>query len=89
MTAVGLRGRGVDLVYTPAVKLYGISEIAQAIGAERKTVSQWYARGKLPPPTEVLAAGPVWTAKAIEPILRDGGPAPRAAGRPRRAESAP
>ena len=46
--------------------IYGISELAAAVGAERKTVAAWHARGKLPEPSVRLAMGPVWTGKAIE-----------------------
>ncbi|MGE5552811.1 MAG: helix-turn-helix transcriptional regulator [Betaproteobacteria bacterium] len=49
--------------------MLGISEIAEEVGAKRQTVAQWYRRGKLPQPTEVLAAGPVWTREAIQPWL--------------------
>jgi hypothetical protein len=54
-----------------AVKFYGISEIADELDERRQTVAQWYRRGKLPEPTEVLAMGPVWTGKAIAPFLRE------------------
>jgi hypothetical protein len=49
--------------------LYGIAEIARAIRRSRYLVAQWHRRGKLPPPTEVLAMGPVWTAEDIEPWI--------------------
>jgi uncharacterized protein YjcR len=48
------------------VKLYGINEIAEALGARPQTVAQWYRRGKLPEPDEVLAMGPVWKGVRIE-----------------------
>jgi MerR-like DNA binding protein len=48
------------------VTLYGIAEIAQAIGVSPNLVKQWHRRGKLPPPTAVLAMGPVWTGRRIE-----------------------
>lgn len=54
-----------------ASKLYGIAEIAEAIGARPQTVAQWYRRGKLPPPDTVLAMGPVWTGKTLAPWLRE------------------
>jgi hypothetical protein len=52
-------------------KLYGIKEIADEIDQRRQTVAQWYRREKLPPPTEVLSMGPVWTAEAIKQFIRD------------------
>jgi predicted DNA-binding transcriptional regulator AlpA len=50
-------------------KVYGIKEIAQALGERRQTVSVWHQRGKLPTPTEVLSTGPVWLSGAIEPWI--------------------
>jgi predicted site-specific integrase-resolvase len=50
--------------------LYGIAEIARALGVSRGLVAQWHKRGKLPEPTARLASGPVWTAKTIEPWIR-------------------
>ena len=51
--------------------IYGIAEIAQAIGVTRQLVAQWRVRGKLPPPTEQLAAGPFWIAEDIEPWIEE------------------
>lgn len=51
-------------------KLYGIAEIAEALGAKRQTAAQWYRRGKLPPPDAVLRMGPVWLKASIEPWIR-------------------
>jgi hypothetical protein len=50
--------------------LYGIAEIARALGVSRGLVAQWHKRGKLPEPTARLASGPVWTARTIEPWIR-------------------
>lgn len=47
-------------------KFYGIAEIAEEIGARPGTVAQWYRRGKLPEPYEVLKMGPVWSAEQIK-----------------------
>jgi len=53
------------------VKLYGVAEIAMALGVDRRKVAMWRTRGKLPPPTQVLSTGPVWTAADIEPWIAD------------------
>jgi hypothetical protein len=52
------------------VKLYGIYELAEAIGAKPATVSQWYKRGKLPEPSEVLKMGPVWTEARVRKWIK-------------------
>ena len=52
------------------LKLYGVAEIAQALGMRRETIAQWHLRGKLPEPDAVLAMGPVWTEATIRPWLR-------------------
>lgn len=48
------------------MKLYGVQEIADALGVPRGTVSQWLKRGQMPEPDARLAMGPAWTAKRIE-----------------------
>lgn len=50
--------------------LYGVAEIAEALGEPREKVSVWRGRGHLPPASEELACGPIWTASAIEPWIR-------------------
>lgn len=41
-------------------RVYGIKEIALALGSRPQTVAQWNLRGHLPPPDAELACGPVW-----------------------------
>lgn len=53
------------------MKLYGIQEIADELKAKPGTVAQWFRRGKLPQPTQVLAMGPVWTDRRIRPFLME------------------
>jgi hypothetical protein len=56
------------------VKVYGLTEIARALGLDAVLVAKWRERGKLPPADAELSNGPVWLAKTIEPLLEDGGP---------------
>lgn len=51
------------------MKLYGVAEIASALGVGRGLVSQWHYRHHLPTPSAVLAMGPVWSARRIEPWI--------------------
>jgi hypothetical protein len=66
------------------MKVYGISEIARALGEEPGLVGKWRERHKLPAPDAELATGPVWLAETIEPLLAAGGPEPKAPGKRRR-----
>lgn len=52
------------------MKLYGLTEIAAAVGAQPRTLAVRFHRGKLPEPTARLACGPVWVAKDIEPYIK-------------------
>lgn len=63
------------------MKLYGLSEIADATGDKLNTVSQWYKRGKLPEPDQLLKMGPVWSADTIRPWIRQQKKAREAARR--------
>lgn len=51
--------------------IYGIGELAEAIRMPANTVSQWYKRGKLPPPTAELRMGPVWTGAKVERWIKE------------------
>jgi hypothetical protein len=53
------------------VKLYGLTEIAQALGMDRRVLAVWRQRGKLPKPDAELAAGPVWSARRVEPWMEN------------------
>lgn len=46
--------------------LYGLAEIAEALGVNRDLVNKWRERGKLPEPTAQLKAGYVWAGEDIE-----------------------
>lgn len=63
------------------VTVYGIAEIARALGEDPGLVGKWRERHKLPAPDAELATGPVWLAATIEPLLEAGGPQPKAPGR--------
>lgn len=52
------------------MKIYGLTEVAQALGVSPNVVRQWHKRGKLPEPTARLSAGSVWVAKDIEPWIK-------------------
>jgi len=52
-------------------RLYGVTEIAKAVGAKPNTVYQQYRRGKLPQPDAELAMGPVWMGRRIERWIED------------------
>lgn len=56
------------------MKVYGLTEIARALGVDAVLVAKWRERGKLPPADAELSAGPVWLAGTIEPLLESGGP---------------
>jgi predicted DNA-binding transcriptional regulator AlpA len=63
-----MRVGGVSMDHPEAMtaRLYGIAEIAAALGVPRNTVAQWLKRGKLPQPDAELAMGPVWSGRRIE-----------------------
>jgi hypothetical protein len=63
------------------VRVYGLTEIARALGVEPMLVAKWRERGKLPPADAELSVGPVWLADTIEPLLESGGPDRKSRGR--------
>jgi hypothetical protein len=62
--------------------MYGLTEIARALGVDAVLVAKWRERGKLPPADAELSVGPVWLAETIEPLLEAGGPGRRPRRRP-------
>ena len=52
--------------------IYGIHEVAEELGIERTAASQRKRRGRLPEPTEELAAGPVWFAETLREFFEGG-----------------
>lgn len=63
------------------MKVYGMTEIARALGVEPAVVAKWRERGKLPVADTELSLGPVWLAETIEPVLENGGPDRKPPGR--------
>jgi hypothetical protein len=61
-------GRGVCLQ-----PLYGVAEIAAALGVARTNICAWVSRGThgMPQPDQRLASGPVWYGSTIEPWIRE------------------
>jgi len=51
-------------------ELYGLREIAEALGTDPAKVRVWKQRGHLPKPDAELAMGPVWFAATIEPWIK-------------------
>ena len=51
--------------------IYGLKEIADAVGVPRKTLAQWKFRNQLPEPTDTTSATPVWLAEVIEPWIEE------------------
>jgi hypothetical protein len=51
--------------------VYGIAEIADALGVGRQLVAAWRRRGShgMPEPDAELASGPIWMAGSIEPWI--------------------
>jgi hypothetical protein len=50
-------------------RLYGVRDIAEAIGKPRGLVAQWHKRGRLPPADQYPSGAPVWYAATIEPWI--------------------
>jgi predicted DNA-binding transcriptional regulator AlpA len=46
--------------------LYGVTEIAELLGAKPNTIYKRHTRGQMPPPLATLAMGPVWSGARIE-----------------------
>ncbi|HEU4865004.1 MAG TPA: hypothetical protein VFT76_02045 [Actinomycetota bacterium] len=53
------------------MRVYGIREIAAALGVSDGLVRVWKYRGKLPAPTDHVGGHPLWTPEKIEPWLRE------------------
>jgi transcriptional regulator with XRE-family HTH domain len=76
-----MHGTGVP---APRHAMYGIAEIADALGVGRQLVAAWRRRRShgMPEPDAELASGPVWLGHTIEPWIEalpvrpSGGPPP-------------
>jgi hypothetical protein len=51
------------------VELYGIIEIATALGVDRRKVAVWHGRGKLPPADFRASGRPFWKPETITPWI--------------------
>lgn len=51
--------------------LYGLAEIAEALGEKVEKVRDWREAGRLPEPTSKLKAGYVWAGEDIEWWIRE------------------
>ena len=54
-------------------KVYGVAELAAALGVKASTITKRRRRGTLPPPDQVLAVGDVWYQSSVDRMLRDKG----------------
>ncbi|HHW09732.1 MAG TPA: helix-turn-helix transcriptional regulator [Firmicutes bacterium] len=52
--------------------LVGVKEAGEILGWDRRKISVYYSRGKLPAPVAHLAAGPIWHRQDIEAFARRG-----------------
>jgi hypothetical protein len=66
----------------PSFRLAGLAEVAQLLGATKRTASRYTALPDFPEPVARLAMGPVWLAEDIEAWARQRGPI--RPGRPQR-----
>ena len=48
------------------IKLYGVTEFAQALGWDRRKLAVYQRRGLLPEPVARLACGSIWTEQQVE-----------------------
>ena len=60
--------RMTDTTQTPR-RVYGQIELAERLGILAGTLRQWQARGKLPPPDEMVSNRPMWYAATIDAWL--------------------
>lgn len=51
-------------------RLYGLAEFAEKLGWDRRKLSTYIARGKMPEPYEQLASGPVWTEEQVMSFMQ-------------------
>src|SRR5262245_32106611 len=69
------------------VELYGIIEIATALGEDRRKIAVWHGRGKLPPADFRASGRPFWKSETVTPWIasqtgQTAAPAPAAAAEP-------
>ncbi len=47
------------------MKLYGLAELASAVGVTTAKLGMWMRRGHVPPPDWRLSCGPVWNRETV------------------------
>jgi predicted DNA-binding transcriptional regulator AlpA len=56
------------------VRIYGVSELARALGVSEDVIRKRRERGTLPAPVEKLTMGYVWQGEAIETYIEQHWP---------------
>ncbi len=64
------------------LELWGLEDVAGALGITAETAAVWRHRGKLPEPDWIVSGRPVWNAAQVRRwIERQGGGSPQRGGR--------
>jgi predicted DNA-binding transcriptional regulator AlpA len=53
----------------PPHRHYGLTDVAGALGVSRQALASYLKRGKMPPPDDHIASGPIWHDQTIEPWI--------------------
>jgi len=55
----------------PPHRHYGLTDVAEALGVSRQALMSYLKRGKMPPPDDHIASGPIWHDQTIEPWIAE------------------